>query len=515
MSNPTNQEQPLTSKDPLSSMLGSAVGHSNQTSKGKLQPSQVSTPKRKLFKKSEVVSTSKERNFFFYWDESCLETSQWLSLPIKIDSQGLDLTSSNGSVTRITANSWFSTSQTLVQNEKWLKIFSPYSTALAADSTDSESTKLKSKKIKVYPSRELNQVWRKWLAAVRFCYNQAISHQRLNGKTSKLSLRNAIMQSDLPDWVKDTPCHIRQNAVFDAHLAFSASKDAKFRSVRSYSQSIKFNASNFSKGTWYSTLTKGLTFNSSETIPECHSGTQLVFCKGRWFAVFPVESAVKDNYSSSVIALDPGIRTFMTGFDSQKFLEFGNGDMGRITRLCQHLDGLMGKIVKAPNGKKRPMRKAAQRLRNKIKNLVNECHKKVACFLTKNYRVIFLPKFETSQMVARAGRKLSSKTARKMLTWAHYRFKMELKHQASLRNCQVVDVTEEYTSKTCTKCGKIHPTLGGSKIFSCKSCGNTLPRDFNGALGIMLKALRDTSSVVFNGDSAIVKLSGNALESPA
>jgi putative transposase len=240
-----------------------------------------------------------------------------------------------------------------------------------------------------------------------------------------------------------------------------------------------------------------------------------VFCKGRWFAVFPVESAVKDNYSSSVIALDPGIRTFMTGFDSQKFLEFGNGDMGRITRLCQHLDGLMGKIAKAPNGKKRPMRKAAQRLRNKIKNLVNECHKKVACFLTKNYRVIFLPKFETSQMVARAGRKLSSKTARKMLTWTHYRFKMELKHQASLRNCQVVDVTEEYTSKICTKCGKIHLTLGGSKIFSCKSCGNTLPRDFNGALGIMLKALRDTSSVVFNGDSAIVKLSGNALESPA
>jgi putative transposase len=92
---------------------------------------------------------------------------------------------------------------------------------------------------------------------------------------------------------------------------------------------------------------------------------------------------------------------------------------------------------------------------------------------------------------------------------------MELKHQASLRNCQVVDVTEEYTSKICTKCGKIHLTLGGSKIFSCKSCGNTLPRDFNGALGIMLKALRDTSSVVFNGDSAIVKLSGNALESPA
>ncbi|MDT9298379.1 MAG: helix-turn-helix domain-containing protein, partial [Arthrospira platensis PCC 7345] len=26
----------------------------------------------------------------------------------------------------------------------------------------------------MYPSPELNQVWRKWLAACRYCYNQAI-----------------------------------------------------------------------------------------------------------------------------------------------------------------------------------------------------------------------------------------------------------------------------------------------------------------------------------------------------
>jgi putative transposase len=59
-------------------------------------------------------------------------------------------------------------------------------------------------------------------------------------------LRNEVMQGDLPQWVKETPCHIRQNAIFDAHLAFSASRDAKFRSCRDLSQAIKFNDSNFS-----------------------------------------------------------------------------------------------------------------------------------------------------------------------------------------------------------------------------------------------------------------------------
>ena len=121
------------------------------------------------------------------------------------------------------------------------------------------------------------------------------------------------------------------------------------------------------------------------------------------------------------------------------------------------------------------------------------------------------------------GRKIRSKTARAMLTWggvlrgeasprkppSHYRFKLFLKQAATRRGCTVVDVTEEYTSKTCTRCGHIHTKLGGSKKFICPECGYTLPRDFNGAFGIMLKALWDTTSVTFDGDSAIVALSGN------
>jgi putative transposase len=72
----------------------------------------------------------------------------------------------------------------------------------------------------------------------------------------KLKLRNIIMQSNLPEWVKDTPCHIRQNAIFDAHQAYFASKDCKFRSCKASRQTIKFNDSNYSQGAWYSRLTK-------------------------------------------------------------------------------------------------------------------------------------------------------------------------------------------------------------------------------------------------------------------
>ena len=84
-------------------------------------------------------------------------------------------------------------------------------------------------------------------------------------------------------------------------------------------------------------------------------------------------------------------------------------------------------------------------------------------------------------MVKRGQRRLSTKTARKMVTWSHYRFKQTLKHQAAKYGCVVVDVTEEYTSKTCSKCGHIHTKLGGNKRFVCPDCGHAIGRDINGA----------------------------------
>ena len=101
-------------------------------------------------------------------------------------------------------------------------------------------------------------------------------------------------------------------------------------------------------------------------------------------------------------------------------------------------------------------------------------------------------------MVAKSGkkkRKLNSKTVRQMLHWAHYRFKQTLKFHGLKRGTTVIDVSEEYTSKTCTKCGHVHQNLGGSKHFKCPHCGHSIPRDWNGALGIFLKALGDTANV--------------------
>ncbi|MBF2058566.1 MAG: transposase [Cyanobacterium sp. T60_A2020_053] len=79
-----------------------------------------------------------------------------------------------------------------------------------------------------------------------------------------------------------------------------------------------------------------------------------------------------------------------------------------------------------------------------------------------------------------------------------------MKNKAELSGCQIIDVTEEFTSKTCTKCGHVHSKLGGAKVFKCPECGHRILRDYNGALGIMLKVLSDTTfTISFDGDAIV------------
>ena len=483
------------------STVVSAAQSKKKILKGKSTTCKDSTQKGESTKTLVEDSTSKGKAYFPFWDQSCQEISEKLWSATKTDLPVLAQTLSVGSVSKTIANSWFSEEQTYLQNGKWLKISLPSSTALVAGSTDSENTNLLSRKIRIYPEAKLAALWRTWIAASRWCYNQAIAILK-NEKVGKYDLRKQIMDS-APQWISNQPYSPRQMAVFQAFEAHKAAKksggSAKFRSMRDASQTIRFMKSNWSKNTFYPQATKGLTFKASEPIiSDMQHEPSLSLINGQWFISFGVDEVKQDPIQSELaIALDPGVRTFMTGFDGSEILELGKGDIGRIYRLARHLDKVMSRsgLAKGHEFKRLRyrLRKAASKIRIKIKNLVAELHKKSAKYLCDKYKVIFLPTFETQQMIKKGKRRLATKTARSMVTLSHYKFKQTLKHQASKSGSIVVDVTEEYTSKTCSKCGHIHPKLGGSKKFVCPACGHTIGRDVNGAFNIMLKALRDTS----------------------
>ena len=329
----------------------------------------------------------------------------------------------------------------------------------------------------------------------------------MNGEKlpSAYDLRKLVM-GIIPDWVNSTPFNVRGAAVLDAHAAFKKTSrenksNPKFRSCRKPLQSLKLQSVNWKQGTIYPTHKTDLgvklsefKINPSESIPDViKSDFSVVLDRGRWFITYTTHLEKTSNQNQQAIALDPGVRTFLTGFDGNKVVELGKGSISRIVVICKRLDQLQSEITKATGrDKKRKrfnLRKVAQQLRIKVRNLVDECHKKAACYLTSNYLQVIIPTFESSEMVYKAQRKIGNKTARSLLTWAHYRFKQRLINQAAKRGCQVIEVTEEYTSKTCSKCGHIHRKLGGSKKFNCPECGHQIDRDANGSINIYLKTI--------------------------
>ncbi len=191
-----------------------------------------------------------------------------------------------------------------------------------------------------------------------------------------------------------------------------------------------------------------------------------------------------------ILAIDPGVRTFLTGYDpaTGNYIEWGKGDMKRVERLLVYLDNLISRTAKSKSKRQRyQMRKAQQRMRLKVQYLVGEFHKKLVAWLVQNYELVLLPHFQTSSMVNKQTRKIGRPSVRAMLTWSFYRFKERLLMKAKSSSCTVVLVDEHHTTMTCGKCGSLNRSVGGSKVFQCPTCNITLPRDWNAARNIFLR----------------------------
>ena len=296
------------------------------------------------------------------------------------------------------------------------------------------------------------------------------------------------------------PYQIKSVAIRDACLAVRKAKQdfkqtgkfqkIKFRSRKDKTTNAFIPSSALSdKGVYYRML--GV-LKLSETLPETPKDSRLIYDGSHFYLCVPHCVKVrKREPSGRIVALDPGVRTFVTYFSEDGFGWLGHHAINKIQRLCHHLDDLLSRAALAKRPKRRNMRKAANRLRDRIHNLISELHRKVSRFCVDTFDIILLPTFETQDMCQRGKRKLRKKSVRQMLTWSHYQFKQFLKHKANEYGVEVTEVCEAYTSKTVSWTGKVVEKLGGRKVIKSAD-GQTMDRDLNGARGIFLRALGDS-----------------------
>jgi putative transposase len=454
-------------------------------------------------------------------------------LPTAIDYVATDLNSSNGSVPSTTRKSWFTMREKIVPEDKRNspKISLPSVTSLSLKTTEEERQKIEesvpkkpmiSRKILMDPSPELRKKLGQWFGAARWTYNQCVATwNKHEGRVSFKKLRRNFVNSRAhkdkkTEWLFNVPYEVRHGAFRDFCEVVKIEKKKrkkdpthefkfKFRSRKDASEAILLRKRCFNNGRMYPTFTDAELLKFFEALPEIKHDMEIVRSRlNDYYVCIPeeIDEVVLEqdpDKKRKIVALDPGVRCFQTGYDYQgKVIEFAPGDIGRIYRLCYHMDKLQGKAFdkEATSKQRYNRRRAWLRMQEKMRNLVSDVHRKTAKYLCENYEIILLPTFATHNMVCRARRKIGRKTARAMMTWSFYKFRKCIENKARTTGSKVCIVSEAYTTKTCGRCGRMHDKIGGNKEFKCPSCGVVMGRDENAPRNILLRNLDPLQLVV-------------------
>ena len=455
-------------------------------------------------------STSVERDLSPYWNDYTEELSSVLWLPIKTGLRDLDSTLSGGRLSETAAKSWFSAETVTAPNRSSPRIFSPSCIPSPAGSTDSGDTGRKSRKIRLFPNREQERRLNLWIDAARWCYNETVARLNRTGVAANWKKLKVDIIHFAPDRLRPAPYAVKDIAVRDACRAVSAVRKknrvlgkgreareyhrAGFRSRKNPRQGCYAKADAVKPESFYPKLLGPM--KMAEPLPDEYGEGRITKHNGQWHLSVSCPAGRRQaETQGGIVSLDPGVRSFLTYFAEDSAGHIGQGDFGRIQRLCAHLDGLLSRAkLETRRFAKRNKYAAAGRVRTRIGNLIDELHHKAAHWLVHNFDVILLPTFETGEMAKRAGRKIRSKTARSMLTFAHYQFQRFLDWKCREYGKALLLTNEAYTSKTVSWTGEIIPNLGGRKVVRDRS-GREMDRDINGARGNFLRALADTPAL--------------------
>jgi len=160
-------------------------------------------------------------------------------------------------------------------------------------------------------------------------------------------------------WTLDVPYDVRDEVMNDvlksykSNLAKGVKFDIKFRSKKDKQQSVTvLNKHRLKKKGVFSFLR---TIKSAEALPydlvydlrliKTRTGHYYLcvpkLLEARSESQAPVFNEIQKSKGAGVIAIDPGVRTFNTCFDTSGLIaEWGVGDKTRLGRLCHAYDGL-------------------------------------------------------------------------------------------------------------------------------------------------------------------------------
>lgn len=493
-------------------------------------------------------STSSDQDFYEYWDSSRQDLYRQLLWLPETDSQGLDSSSLNGFAPSMRAKSSFSIIKTVPLKMSSERTSCPSYRYIVADGTADAVTrskesqqvqKMRTLKLRLDPTKEQKALLAEYAGCSRFTYNKAVAARLGVGSTHKsiFSIRDRYVtnlsrgEGKKPNpffknrqWLLRCPKSVRQSAIKSAlanvKACFSNLKagninqfSAPYRRKKTEIErgwAIEMDQMNVSRNDDKLYIFKEImgsmryfgTKQLKKLMPDNHPTHDPKIQKsrfGEYFLVLSVfardrrlERKPAHTGKGAAASIDPGVRKTLVTYspENQESFMIGKGQATQLVQLLMGHDKLQSRLdtEKDIRSKQRmQIKKQMIRIRKRVFYLKKEFRDQTSNFLAARYDLLLVPKLDTGAMTISAGRKLTTKAARQMLTLSHSTLFTRLKEKCDEYGTTFLPVKEHYTSQTCPLCSCLNKC---GETYHCERCKFTCDRDIVGAAGIFLKAVR-------------------------
>jgi len=402
---------------------------------------------------------------------------------------------------------------------------SQLSTFTPVEIWDDVGTLKRARKIQFFPTKKQKRKLIEWIGTSRYVYNKCLNGVKTNQDTVDCyKLRDKYVTSgynkkpiiylydlfysdkynyQVKDWELETPKDIRAGAVRDLCKAyktcFSNLKEGNiktfnmnFRSKRK-SSSIEIPKSaikwkNGKMNIYKSYINSDIRLCKDKTLKhlDIKYDCRMKYIDGKFYLVVPMDRKIvnKNPKYKESCSIDPGVRKFNTIY-SDKIIFTIQLRKEILKKLHTKLDNF-NRLRSKGTIKLSRYRRKIKKVYTTLDNCIDDMHNQTINLLTSTFETIYLPAFE-SQEIGKVNK--NSKVRRNLFQQKHFKYKTKLIDKCStLKDVNVVICTEEYTSKTCTKCGILN-NVGSSEIYKCNKCNLILDRDINGSRNILIKNL--------------------------
>jgi putative transposase len=451
--------------------------------------------------------TLKDEDLEPFWNEVSQEYHALLWLPRKTELPEVDSRSSkklsNYQVEKL--ESWKRTLKPKNSIQNHLSVSSQALSALITEKDLQKEEIITTHKIQIFPEEEFKFI--SALHTYRRAYNLTIEAFN-SGKQPSSELRAEIVSKIRGEANLIINVNLIQSAYRKAQTALSTARK-KYKETKVFSKlsfmSWKYSPRYFivdklAKNRSIYNKILGKVSYSEDSTPEAIGKTTIIKYEfGKWYACLQKITKIKkvSKKNKNVVALDPGIRTFITSYNESQVCEYGmKFSETKLMSLALSIDKLISikqKLLNLKDDKQwirdkiKECDKKIDKFKFKRKNILNDFHYKVAYDLVSKFDIILLPSFQVSKMINKKDngkRKLRRQTIREMTDLGHYKFKLIIKWLAKKYGKVVIDVNEAYTSKTFN--GNILK-IGSKKKIRVNN--SIIDRDINASRNILIRWL--------------------------